>query len=61
MRGHGLRQQNALTRVACPLAKVIAIPAHAIFERVEPARAALDHTGLCKVVDNLWGHPKTPR
>jgi len=41
--------------------KVVAIPAHAIFEREEPTGAALDDTGLCEVVYDLRRHPKAAR
>jgi hypothetical protein len=44
---------HTLSPVAQLCAKVIAVPAHAVLERVEPARAAFDNAGLCKVVDDL--------
>jgi hypothetical protein len=42
-------------------AQVLAIPPHAILKRERPARAALDDTGLRKVVDFLRRHAEDAR
>ena len=57
-----IRQGRPRSVLAAGLsAKMLAVPADAIFKWKEPGRAALDDAGLCQVVDNLRRHAKTAR